>query len=99
MVSMGFILFGDKGWRDLNAMKQELAVLKAENDTLQQENIDLHRRIQRLKEDPEFMETVARQELKMIKKDEIVFKFTDDDADKRRTLDAPSHTAKEIPHE
>lgn len=109
IVSLGFILFGDKGWRDLNAMKQELKALKAENDTLQQENIDLHRRIERLKEDPEFMETIARQELKMIKKDEIVFKFTEDDADKNPTPASPPDITqpditppditKEIPHE
>lgn len=84
IASMGFIIFGDNGLRDLNAMKRELKALKAENNALQQENIDLHRRIQRLKEDPEFMENTARQELKMIRKDEIVFKFTEDDADKHQ---------------
>ena len=33
----------------------------------------MHRKIKRLKEDPDFVENIARQELKMIAKDEIVF--------------------------
>ncbi|MBC2763550.1 MAG: septum formation initiator family protein [ANME-2 cluster archaeon] len=66
---------GDNGFRDLNAMKQELNALKAKNENLQQKNIEMHRKIKRLKEDPEFIENIARQELKMIGKDEIVFKF------------------------
>lgn len=89
IASMGFIIFGDNGLRHLNAMKQELNALKAENNTLQQENIDLHRRIERLKKDPEFMENIARQELKMIRKDEIVFKFTEDAPDKHEAAPAP----------
>ncbi|MBC2716181.1 MAG: septum formation initiator family protein [Desulfobacteraceae bacterium] len=69
------IIMGDNGFRDLNAMKQELNALKAKNENLQQKNIEMHRKIKRLKEDPEFIENIARQELKMIGKDEIVFKF------------------------
>jgi len=104
IVSLGFIVYGDNGLRDFNTLKQELRNLKAANDLLQQENIDLHRKIQRLKEDPEFMETIARQELKMIKKDELVFKFKEDDADKNQTPMAPEEMKpedmkKEIPHE
>ena len=69
------IIFGDNGLRDLNAMKQELSSLKEQNKELQQQNIELHRKVKRLKEDPEFIENIARQELKMIGKDEVVFKF------------------------
>ncbi|MCK5784207.1 MAG: septum formation initiator family protein [Desulfobacterales bacterium] len=67
---------------DLNAMKLELSTLKAENENLQQKNIEMHRKIKRLKEDPEFIENIARQELKMIGKDEVVFKFKEDDTTK-----------------
>jgi len=72
---MVLIIIGANGVRDLNTMKQELIDLRAKNEVLQQKNIEMHRRIKRLKEDPEFIENIARQELKMIGKDEIVFKF------------------------
>jgi len=76
---MVLIIIGDNGVRDLNAMKQDLDTLKAENEVLQQKNIEMHRKIKRLKEDPDFVENIARQELKMIAEDEIVFKFKDND--------------------
>lgn len=69
------IIFGDNGLRELNAMKQELNSVNAQNEKIQQENIKKHRKVKRLKEDPEFIENIVRQELKMIGKDEIVFKF------------------------
>jgi cell division protein FtsB len=80
---MILIFIGDNGVRDLNAMKMELNTLKAQNEGLLQKNIEMHRKIKRLKEDPEFIENIARQELKMIGKDEIVFKFKEDDATKK----------------
>lgn len=76
---MVLIVIGDKGVRDLNAMKQEIIDLKNKNDVLQQKNIQMHRKIKRLKEDPEFIENIARQELKMIGKDEVVFKFKENE--------------------
>ena len=72
---MALIIVGDKGLRDLNAAKQKLSILEAENAVLQQKNVELHRQIKRMKEDPEFVENIAREKLKMIGKDEIVFKF------------------------
>jgi cell division protein FtsB len=72
------ILTGDNGVQDLNAMKLELNTLKSKNEKLQQKNIEMHREIKRLKEDPEFIENIARQELKMIGKNEVVFKFKED---------------------
>ena len=71
------IVVGDKGLIELNAMKQELAALKAENKLLQEKNLEMHRKIKRMKEDPAFVESIAREKLKMIAKDEIVFKFTE----------------------
>ena len=69
------IIFGDNGLRALNAMKQELNSINVQNEKIQQKNIEKHRKVKRLKEDPEFIENIARQELKMIGKDEVVFKF------------------------
>ncbi len=80
---MVLIFIGDNGVQDLNAMKLELSTLKAQNEELKQKNVEMHRKIKRLKEDPEFIENIARQELKMIGKDEVVFKFKEDDTTKK----------------
>ena len=72
---MVLVVVGDKGLFELNAMKQELAALKAENKALEEKNLEMHRKIKRMKEDPAFLESIAREKLKMIAKDEIVFKF------------------------
>ncbi|MGB9499731.1 MAG: FtsB family cell division protein [Dissulfuribacterales bacterium] len=69
------IIWGDNGLRDLNTTKQKLNDLKIQNTELQRRNIELSRKVKRLKEDPEYIEDIARQELKMIGKDEVVFKF------------------------
>lgn len=87
------IFIGDKGLRDLNAMKEELRTLKAENEVLQQENIEMHRKIQRLKEDPEFIENIAREKFKMIGKDEIVFKFREQRTEKNQMPPETKNTA------
>jgi cell division protein FtsB len=74
MISLGYlILYGDGGWRELDAMKQELADIENENQRIENENIRIYRKIDRLKNDSEYMENTARQELKLIGEDEIVF--------------------------
>lgn len=69
------VIRGEKGWNDLNAMKQEVETLKAQNAALSRKNAELQQKVSRLKNDPEFLEDIARQELNVIAKDEIVFKF------------------------
>jgi cell division protein FtsB len=74
IASLGYlILNGDGGWRELDAKQQELADIKEENRKIENENIRIYRKIDRLKNDPEYMENTARQELKLIGEDEIVF--------------------------
>ena len=69
------VIRGEKGWNELNAMKLEVNTLKAQNEALSKKNTELQQKVDRLKNDPGFLEDVARQELNMINKDEIVFKF------------------------
>jgi cell division protein FtsB len=72
--SLGYlIVYGDGGWRELDAKQRELADIKDENQQIENENIRIYRKIDRLKNDPEYMENTARQELKLIGEDEIVF--------------------------
>lgn len=68
------ILFSDQGIGDLNMLKMEKKQLMDTNENLIRENQALYRTIDRLKNDPVFIENVARQELGMIGKDEMILK-------------------------
>jgi len=72
------ILFGDNGLVDLNSKKKQRDALIEENQKIQQEITLLSIEIDRAKHDPVYIEAVARQELGMIGKDEVILKFDDD---------------------
>lgn len=69
------IIFGDKGLADLNILKQGRDGLIERNEMLTQENLMMLRSIERLKNDPEFIENVARQELGVIGKHEFIIRI------------------------
>ena len=69
-----FSLFSDKGLSDFFGLKSERDRLKHENVQLKAENDTLYRTIDRLRNDPQYIESVARKELGMIKKDEVILK-------------------------
>jgi len=70
-----FIVFNEYGLADLRLLKQERDGLLQKNAQLEQENLSLYRQIDRLKNDLKFIESVARQELGMVGKDEVVYKL------------------------
>jgi cell division protein FtsB len=81
LVSMGivllfamllFIVFSDNGLADLYVLKNERDRLLTENNRLTAENLKLYRSIERLKNDPAYIESIARRELGMIRKEEII---------------------------
>jgi cell division protein FtsB len=69
------IIFDDHGVADLHLLKIEKARIFKKNERLVRENISLYRTIGRLKNDLAFIENVARQEMGMIGKDEVIFKL------------------------
>lgn len=69
---MLWILFGDNGWVELSRLKKKKELAVRQNETLARENVDLYRIIQRLKHDPVYIESVARNELGMVGKEDIV---------------------------
>ena len=73
-----FIVFGENGLVDLNSLKMERDILLLKNKELTQENLSLYREVERLKNDPQYVENVARQELGVIGKDEVIFKTKKD---------------------
>ena len=69
-----FIMFSDSGLADLFKLKSERDRLLQENARLKRENLTMYRMIERLKNDPEYIESIARKELGMIKKGEVILK-------------------------
>ncbi|MBW2514026.1 MAG: septum formation initiator family protein [Deltaproteobacteria bacterium] len=69
-----FIMFSDSGLADLFKLKSEKDRLLQENARLKRENLTLYRTIERLKNDPEYIESIARKELGMIKEGEVILK-------------------------
>ena len=69
-----FIVFGENSLTDLYQLKIKKDNLSKKNDVLKKENLSLYREIERLKNDPEYVEDVARKELGVIGKDEVIIK-------------------------
>ncbi|MBE9543498.1 MAG: septum formation initiator family protein [Proteobacteria bacterium] len=69
-----FIIVSEQGLADLRFIKKERDRLVEENKKLTRENQAISVEIDRLKHDPAYIESIARQELGMIGKDEIILK-------------------------
>jgi len=70
-----FIVLGENGLRDLHALRAQRDGILAQNEKTFNENISLYRQIERLENDPVFIEATARKELGVIGQDERIFKL------------------------
>ena len=59
---------------DLNMLRKERDQLAEKNQLLNHENHTLSDEIDRLQNDPKYIENIARQELGMVGKDELILK-------------------------
>jgi len=71
----GVIVFGENGLKDLHALKARRDRIIAQKEKTFNENVSLYRQIERLKNDPQFIEATAREELGMIGEDERIIKL------------------------
>jgi cell division protein FtsB len=69
-----FIIVSEHGLADLRFLKKERDRLVEENKNLARENQVISVEIDRLRHDPAFIESIARQELGMIGEDEMILK-------------------------
>ena len=74
VVMLFMIVLGNNGLADLRLLKNQHARLQQRNAQLAAENVQLRRQIDRLKHDPAYIESIARQELGMIGPAEIIIK-------------------------
>jgi len=70
------IIFGDKGISDLRELKTERNRLIGNNLEVERENQKLYREIKRLKTDPVYIENIARRDLGMVGKGEVIIRST-----------------------
>jgi cell division protein FtsB len=75
LILVGLILFGKGGYFDYCQLTVKKDAMVIKNDAAEQENILLRRQVARLETDRRYIEYIARKELGMIAKDEIVYKF------------------------
>jgi cell division protein FtsL len=71
----GFALFGDKGVLRLVKSYNQRTELQVKVEQLMAENQQLKREIDALQKDYSTIERIARQELGMVREDEIVYQF------------------------
>lgn len=69
---MLLIVFGDNGLVEMYRLRDKERSMVQQNEILATENVSLYRTIGRLKSDPAFIESVARNELGMIGKDDVI---------------------------
>jgi cell division protein FtsB len=76
IVMSALITFGNRGLVDNYVVRERLISLKKSNRDIVDENNRLKRTIVLLRNDLSYIEMVARNELGMVKKGDLVYRFT-----------------------
>jgi cell division protein FtsB len=85
-----FIVFGNRGLLDNMRLKEKLSDLRSENSRIEVVNGSLKREAVLLQEDPRYIETVARDELGMVKRGDIIYRHVDPSAKKDESAASPA---------
>lgn len=75
VVGVPLRILEDEGLPRYRLLKHELTEIDAENEALTREVKRLARDVEALRTDPEQLERIARDELGMVKADELIFQF------------------------
>jgi len=85
-----FIVFGNRGLLDNQRLKEKLAGLRVENSRLEAVNGGLKREVVLMREDLRYIESVARNEMGMMKKGDLIYRFVDPAGKKDEPATPPS---------
>lgn len=69
------MIFEPSGLPRMRSLEQELGNVKEENRTSEREIGELRNEVQSLRDDPNAVERIARDQLGMVRKSEVVFQF------------------------
>lgn len=84
LLLLAWLSLGEHGIRDLCKIQKEKERCLAILNDLWQKNRLLTAEIRRLKEDPEYFESVARKELGLVKENEIIYRFKEQEKNNER---------------
>ena len=71
----GLLFFGQRGFTHLLTLQEQFATLEAENQRIVQENERLQKEIELLNKNMAYIEDIARKQLGLVKKDELVYQL------------------------
>lgn len=69
------LLFGQRGFTHLFTLQEQFAILEAENQRIVQDNERLQMEIELLNKNMAYIEDIARKQLGLVKKDELVYQL------------------------
>ena len=75
LISVPLLVLQPAGLPRLRGLEKELDDVNTENDELRRDVARLRIEVQELKDDPAAVERIARDELGMVRKSEVVFQF------------------------
>lgn len=75
VILMGLTIWGERGLLAMWRKQREVAGLVQEIEGIERENARLSHEIHHLRNDMQYIETIAREELGLVKADELVFEF------------------------
>ena len=79
LLVVSWLAFGDRGFIYLYKMDKEREEYLDRIQKLELANKELEEEIDRLTNDREYIESTVRKELNFVKKDEVIYRFTEDD--------------------
>jgi cell division protein FtsB len=71
----GLIFFGQRGLTHLLTLQEQFAALEADNQRISLENARLKKEIELLNKNMAYIEDIARKQLGLVKKDELVYQL------------------------
>jgi cell division protein FtsB len=92
-VGAPLLIFSGEGLPRLRALDSELSAVRKENDDERRQIGFLRKNVQKLKDEPATVERIARDELGLVRRNEVVFQFpqTPQSAPTRGRLTFPAH--------
>ena len=75
LVTVPVLMLAPEGLPRLRALERELNEVNADNQELRRDVARLRIEVRRLRDDPAAVERIARDELGMVRKSEVVFQF------------------------
>jgi cell division protein FtsB len=75
LVAVPVLVLEPAGQPRLRALQKELDAVSAENDELRRDVVRLRVEVRDLRDDPAAVERIARDQLGMVRKSELVFQF------------------------